>query len=124
MTRVLYTVDMGISTRKVDSWCISRLGGSPARATRKTPPFCGFSSARAMGTAHSPTISATLSMSPSNFLRPIGSPPVWELCQHLELRPSSVLPTRLVLEMKEVYRVCAIRITCRMAEDQGRVIGT
>src|SRR5215211_7901355 len=87
MTRVLYTVDMGMSTRKVDSWCMSRLGGSPARATRNTPPFCGFSSARAAGTAHSPTTSTTLSISPSMFLHPIATPPVCELHERLALRP-------------------------------------
>src|SRR4030095_16332155 len=87
MTRVLYTVDMGISTRKVDSWCMSRLGGSPARATRNTPPFCGFSSARAAGTADSPSTSTTLSISPNTFLHPIVPPPVYELHERLALRP-------------------------------------
>src|SRR5437660_734385 len=49
MTKVLYTGDMGMSTMKVCSWCISRLGGSPARATRNTPPRRGCSSARTTG---------------------------------------------------------------------------
>src|SRR6266581_8549674 len=54
MTRVLYTGDSGMVTIKVCSWCMSRLGGSPAVATRNTPPRCGFSSARAHGAAHNP----------------------------------------------------------------------
>src|SRR6266446_9157357 len=54
MTRVLYTEDRGMVTMKVCSWCMSRLGGSPAVATRNTPPRCGFSSASTNGAAHSP----------------------------------------------------------------------
>src|SRR5438093_6559535 len=46
---------MGMFTAKVFSWCVSRLGGSAAWATRNTPPYRGFSSARASGVAHSPT---------------------------------------------------------------------
>src|SRR5712691_11777722 len=59
MTRMLYTGAMGMFTAKVCSWCVSRLGGSAAWATRSTPPRCGFSSARAHGAAHNPTHSTT-----------------------------------------------------------------
>src|SRR5262249_8273036 len=55
MTRVLYTGARGMFTAKVCSWCVSRLGGSAAWATRNTPPCPGCSSARANGAAHSPT---------------------------------------------------------------------
>src|SRR5262245_36519659 len=71
----------GWATAKVCSWCTSRLGGFAASATFKSPPRCGFSSARAAGVAHSPTSITTLSIIP--VPRPIRSPPVWELRQRL-----------------------------------------
>src|SRR5262245_45242789 len=72
MTRVLYTGAMGMFTAKVCSWCVSRLGGSAAWATRNTPPYRGFSSAMANGAAHSPMSITILSISP--VLRPIEVP--------------------------------------------------
>src|SRR5262249_58671835 len=74
-TRVLYTGEKGMVTRKVCSWCMSRLGGSPAKATRNTPPFRGFSSATPAGTAHRPTTSPPLTISPRSYLHPTAPPP-------------------------------------------------
>src|SRR5262249_17177407 len=65
----------GMFTAKVCSWCVSRLGGSAARATRNTPPRCGFSSARANDTAHSPTHTTMASNSTSILQLLIHSPP-------------------------------------------------
>ena len=49
ITRVLYTVDIGIVTLNVCSWCISKLGGSPERETLKIPPRCGSSASAVNG---------------------------------------------------------------------------
>src|SRR5712691_10384237 len=100
MTRVLYTGDMGMVTMKVCSWCMSRLGGSPAVANRHTPPRRGCSSARAAGTAHSPTTSTTLSMSPMTLQRSMTVPPVYKLHQHLKLSPQGHLASHAGAENK------------------------
>src|SRR5262245_17999276 len=122
-TRVLYTGEKGIVTRKVCSWCMSRLGGSPARATRKTPPFCGFSSAKAAGTAHSPSTSTTLSMSPSICLRPIAASPVWQLQQRMALSPPRRLGSHA--DAKNKGSMQSLRhVDSSMTADQSRVVGT
>src|SRR5215831_8652687 len=120
MTRVLYTGDMGMVTMKVCSWCMSRLGGSPAVATRNTPPWRGFSSARATGAGHSPSTSTTLSTRPMTLqrsifpscLRPAPAP-------HTAPTTASCQPGWCCI-WSDYCRVCAVRIVAQHHRHEER----
>src|SRR5262245_59202063 len=65
----------------VCSWCISRLGGSPASATCKIPPRRGCSSASAIGVAHKP-MSVTKQSTATLILTPCIPTPPYSRVQH------------------------------------------
>src|SRR5919202_847435 len=108
MTRVLYTGAMGMFTAKVCSWCVSRLGGSAAWATRNTPPRCGFSSARANGTAHSLTHMIMASHSTSILKLLIHSP------------SSRCTPRPLLGSCGHSFLACRREGQCELAGRTGR----